>query len=207
MTRYPLFLIVAVTAVLVWSAIGAYEQITWLLEVAPALIGLAILLPTYRRFPLTPLLSTLVALHIVLLAVGGHYTYARVPLGDWLRDWLHFSRNHYDRLGHFAQGVVPAMIARELFIRLGVVAKRGWRNFLIVSVCLAISAAYELFEWLTALVLGQASDSFLGAQGDPWDTQADMFCALAGAILALALLAKWHDAQLRRLIPPTPPAP
>lgn len=201
MTRYPLFLLFAVSAVLVWSAIGAFDQITWLLEVAPAIIGLAIILPTHRRFPLTPLLSTLVALHMVLLAVGGHYTYARVPLGDWIRDWLHLSRNHYDRLGHFAQGFVPAMIARELFIRLGVVGKHGWRNFLIVNTCLAISATYELLEWFTALILGQKSDEFLGTQGDPWDTQSDMFCALVGAVIALALLWKWHDAQLQRLSP------
>ena len=199
MNRYPLFLLIAVIAVIAWSAIGAFDPITWLLETAPALVGLAIILPTHRRFPLTPLLSTLIALHMVLLAVGGHYTYARVPLGDWVRDWLQLSRNHYDRLGHFAQGFVPAMIARELFIRLGVVGRRGWRNFLIVNTCLAISAAYELFEWFTALILGQKSDEFLGTQGDPWDTQADMFCALAGAVVALALLSKWHDSQLQRL--------
>ncbi len=201
MNRYPLFLLIAVIAVIVWSAIGSFDQITWLLETAPALVGLAIILPTHRRFPLTPLLSTLIALHMVLLAVGGHYTYARVPLGDWFRDWLHLSRNHYDRLGHFAQGFVPAMIARELFSRLGVVGKRGWRNFFIINTCLAISATYELFEWLTALIIGQASDEFLGTQGDPWDTQADMFCALVGAVAALALLSKWHDAQLRRISP------
>ena len=199
MRFYRLSLLVAVFVVLVWSAIGAFDQVTWLLEVAPALIGLAIIIPTHRRFPLTPLLSTLVALHMVLLAVGGHYTYARVPLGDWFRDWLHLSRNHYDRLGHFAQGFVPAMIARELFIRLGIVGRHGWRNFLIVTTCLAISATYELFEWFTALILGQKSDEFLGTQGDPWDTQSDMFCALVGAFTALALLSKWHDTQLRRL--------
>lgn len=199
MKLYRLSLLVAVFVVLVWSAIGAFDFITWLLEVSPALIGLAIIFPTHRRFPLTPLLSTLIALHMVLLAVGGHYTYARVPLGDWFRDWLHLSRNHYDRLGHFAQGFVPAMIARELFIRLGIVGKRGWRNFLIINTCLAISAAYELLEWLTALILGQKSDEFLGTQGDTWDTQSDIFCAFVGAVVALALLSKWHDAQLRRL--------
>ena len=164
MRFYRLSLLVAVFVVLVWSAIDAFDQVTWLLEVAPALIGLAIIFPTHRRFPLTPLLSTLIALHMVLLAVGGHYTYARVPLGDWL-------------------------------------SKRGWRNFLIVNTCLAISATYELFEWFTALILGQKSDEFLGTQGDPWDTQSDMFCALVGALTALVLLSKWHDVQLRRISP------
>jgi putative membrane protein len=197
--RYPFVLLTIVGAVLIWSCIDCYDFPTWLLEVAPALLGIVILLTTWNRFPLTPLLTTLIAIHMIILAVGGHYTYARVPAGDWVRDWLGLSRNHYDRLGHFAQGFVPAMIARELFIRLGVVAKHGWRNFLIVSACLAISAVYELLEWCVAVVLGESSDAFLGTQGDVWDTQKDMFLAFVGAICALALLHRWHDRQLRKL--------
>ena len=196
---YKRFLLACVLAVLVWSAIGCHDLLTWALEVAPAIAGLAIILPTWRRFPLTPLLCTLIAIHMIILAVGGHYTYALVPAGNWVKDWLGLSRNHYDRLGHFAQGFVPAMIARELFLRLGVVAKHGWRNFLIVSLCLGISAFYELIEWTVALVLGETSDSFLGTQGDVWDTQTDMFLALLGACLALLFLSKWHDRQLARI--------
>jgi putative membrane protein len=189
--RLPLALLAIVTAVLTWSAIRPFDYPTWILEVAPALVGLVILFATYRRFPLTPMLYVLMAAHMILLAVGGHYTYALVPLGDWFADWLHLSRNHYDRLGHVAQGLVPAMIARELLIRLRVVPSPAWRNYFIVSICLAISAVYEL--------LGEKSDSFLGTQGDPWDTQTDMFLAFVGAVLALACLSRWHDAQLRRL--------
>jgi putative membrane protein len=196
---YPLVLLASVVAVLAWSAIDCFDTATWLLEVAPAVLGLVILLFTWRRFPLTPLLSTLIALHMVILAVGGHYTYALTPAGDWIKDWLHLSRNHYDRLGHFAQGFVPAMIARELFLRLGVVGKHGWRNFLIVCVCMTVSAIYELLEWSVALTIGEKSDSFLGTQGDVWDTQTDMFLALVGACLALLLLSRWHDRQLVRL--------
>ncbi|MGK0190103.1 MAG: putative membrane protein, partial [Verrucomicrobiales bacterium] len=144
----------------------------------------------------TTLLYTLIALHMILLAVGGHYTYALVPAGDWVRDWLELSRNHYDRLGHFAQGFVPAMITRELFLRWNVIARRGWLNFLICSVCLAISAVYELIEWAAALIMGQSSEAFLGTQGDVWDTQADMFICLIGAIAALLILPRWHDRQL-----------
>ena len=186
-------------AVLVWSGIRPLEQLTWLLEVSPAMVGLAVLAFTWRQFPCTPLLYSLMAAHMILLAVGGHYTYAKVPIGAWFAEWLHLSRNHYDRLGHFAQGLVPAMIAREILIRLRVVSSAAWRNVFIVSLCLAISATYELFEWVTALVLGQQSDSFLGTQGDPWDTQTDMFCALVGAVFALVVLTRWHNAQLRRL--------
>jgi putative membrane protein len=200
-TVYRGFLLACVLAVLVWSGIGCHDTLTWLLEVAPAIAGIAIILPTWRRFPLTPLLSTLIAVHMIILAVGGHYTYALVPAGDWVKEWLGLSRNNYDRLGHLAQGFVPAIIARELFLRLGVVAKHGWRNFLIVCVCMAISAVYELIEWSVALVLGETSDAFLGTQGDSWDTQTDMFLALLGACLALLLLSKWHDRQLRKLPP------
>ncbi len=194
--RWPLYLLVPVLAVLVWSGIAPLERLTWLLEVAPALVGLGLMAWTWRRFPLTPLVASLIAIHIIILAIGGHYTYALVPVGNWVRDWLGLTRNHYDRLGHLAQGFVPAMIARELFIRQNVIAKRAWMPFLIVCVCLAISATYELFEWATALILGQASDAFLGTQGDVWDTQTDMFLAGVGAISALVFLPRWHDRQL-----------
>jgi putative membrane protein len=200
--RIPLALLALTVLVLTWSGIRPFDYPTWILEVSPALAGIVVLVATFRRFPFTVLVYTLMAAHAILLAVGGHYTYALVPAGDWVRDWLHLSRNHYDRLGHLAQGFVPAMIARELFIRLRTIPSPAWRNFLIVCVCMAISAIYELFEWATALVLGQASDSFLGTQGDPFDTQADMFMALVGAISALVLLARWHDSQLRKLVRP-----
>jgi putative membrane protein len=198
-SRYPAALLAAVLAVLVWSGIAPHDRFTWLLEVAPTMAGLAILIPTRHRFPMTPLVYTLIAIHMIILCVGGKYTYALVPAGNWLRDAWHLSRNHYDRLGHVAQGFVPAMIARELFIRLKVVRTVSWRTFIIVCVCLAISACYELVEWIVALVSGEASDSFLGTQGDLWDTQTDMALAFAGAILALATLPRWHDRQLERL--------
>lgn len=195
----PLALLTSVSAVLVWSSIAPAERLTWWLEVMPALIGIALLIANYRHFRFTDLAYTLIALHMILLCVGGHYTYARVPLGDWVRDTLHLARNHYDRLGHFAQGFVPAIVAREILCRQKVVASPGWRAFFILSVCLAISAAYELLEWLSAVALGSGADAFLGTQGDPWDTQKDMAMALIGALAALAILAKWHDTQLRKV--------
>ena len=198
-SRSPALLLAAVLVVLVWSGLAPFDRFTWWLEIAPALIGLAVLIPTHRRFALTPLVSTLIALHMAILCVGGKYTYALVPLGEWARDAFHLARNHYDRLGHFAQGFVPAMIARELFIRWKVIPSARWRAFLIVCVCLAISACYELVEWLVAINSGAASDSFLGTQGDVWDTQEDMATALVGAICALALLGRWHDRQLARI--------
>jgi putative membrane protein len=198
-SRLPLALLVVTTLVLIWSGIRPFDYTTWILEVAPVLVGIPLLLITRRRFSFTPLLYTLMAAHACLLAVGGHYTYSLVPAGDWFRDWLHLSRNHYDRLSHIAQGLVPAMIARELIIRLHVVSSPAWRNFFIISICMAISATYEIIEWATALVLGEVSDSFLGTQGDPWDTQMDMFLALVGAVAALTLLGKWHDSQMRCL--------
>jgi putative membrane protein len=189
-------LVIAVVATLVWSAIAPHDWLTWILEVFPALAGLAVLLATWRRFRFTNLAYVLIALHMIILIVGGHYTYALVPLGEWARDTFHLGRNHYDRLGHFAQGFVPAIIASELFIRWNIVAHSRWRAFLVVCVCLAISACYELFECAVAVLSGEASDAFLGTQGDPWDTQTDMALALAGAIVALALLGRWHDRQL-----------
>ena len=197
----PRILLTAVFAVLLWSGYAPYDRFTWWLEVAPALIGLAILIPTHRRFPLTPLAYFLIALHMAILCVGGKYTYALVPLGDWVRDAFHLGRNHYDRLGHFAQGFVPAIIARELLLRKKVVAARGWLPFLIVCICLAISATYELVEWQVAVCTGEASDSFLGTQGDVWDTQKDMATALIGACAALALLSRRHDRELAEIHP------
>ena len=197
-SRSPALLLAAVLAVLVWSGLAPHDRFTWWLEVAPALIGLAILIPTHRRFPLTPLVYALIALHIAILCVGGKYTYALVPLGNWVREAFHLARNHYDRLGHFAQGFVPAMIARELFIRWKVIPSARWRAFLIVCVCLAISACYELVEWLVAISSGEAGDAFLGTQGDVWDTQTDMALALVGAVSALLFFSKWHDRQLGR---------
>jgi putative membrane protein len=196
---FHLFLLAGVLVVLVWSGWRPYDRLTWWLEVFPGLIGLIILSATYNRFRFTTLCYTLIALHICLLCVGGHYTYARVPLFDWLREIFHWHRNHYDRLGHFAQGLVPAMIAREMFIRLRVVAKSGWMPFLVVCVCMAISAIYELIEWAAALVNSQASASFLGTQGDVWDTQEDMFMALIGAICALIFLRPWQNRQLAQM--------
>ena len=185
--------------IFVWSAIRPHDYFTWILEVFPAIIGLALLVATRRRFPLTPLLCILLFLHAVILAVGGHYTYAEVPLGMWVRDALGLARNHYDRLGHFAQGFVPAMLAREILIRRKVVRGRGWLYFIVVSICLAVSAAYELLEWSVSAATGSQGDAFLGTQGDVWDTQKDMAVALIGAITAPLLLGRLHDRQLSRL--------
>ncbi|WP_339630731.1 DUF2238 domain-containing protein [uncultured Sneathiella sp.] len=186
-------------AVLIWSAIEPKGYFIWFLEVVPALIGLAILVLTYKKFPLTPLLYTLILIHCVILMVGGHYTYAEVPLFDTIKPWFGFERNHYDRVGHFAQGFVPAIIAREILIRLKIVNFAGWRNFIIVSICLAFSAFYELIEWAVALISGEEAAAFLATQGDIWDTQSDMALALLGAILALLLLSRPHDRQLARV--------
>lgn len=195
---FHLALLAAVLGVLAWSGVAPYDRLTWWLEVSPALAGLVALAVTWRRFRLTDLALTLVALHMIILCVGGKYTYALVPLGEWVRDAFHLGRNHYDRLGHFAQGFVPAIIAREIILRRGVLARRGWLPFLVVCICGAISASYELIEWLVALTSKEASDSFLGTQGDPWDTQTDMALAFAGAAIALVTLARWHDAQLAK---------
>lgn len=185
--------------VLVWSAIAPHDYFTWILEVFPALIGVAIVLATARRFPLTPLLLTLLVAHAIILMIGGHYTYAEVPFGNWMRDAFGFARNHYDRIGHFAQGFVPAIVAREILIRREVVRRRGWLAFFIVAICLAISATYELLEWSVSALTGAKGDAFLGTQGDVWDTQKDMALALIGSIAALLLLGRVHDRQLRRV--------
>ena len=187
-------------SVLIWSAIDPHDYATWWLEVTPALIGLAILVWTRKSYPLTPLLYILILIHSIILMVGGHYTYAEVPLFDWIRDALHQSRNNYDKLGHFAQGFVPAMIAREILIRENVLKRVGWMNFIIVCICLAISAFYELIEWWVAILTGDSSSAFLGTQGYIWDTQSDMMFALVGAIVALVSLSRLHNLQIRELL-------
>ncbi len=184
--------------VLVWSGIRPHDYFTWALEVAPVVIGAVILIGSYRRFRLTELLYVLIAVHALILMVGGHYTYAEVPLGNWLRDAWGLSRNHYDRLGHVAQGFIPAIIAREVLLRASPLRRGKWLGFIVISICLAFSAFYELIEWATAVATGEAAAAFLGTQGDVWDSQWDMFLALCGAIAALLLLNRWHDRQLRR---------
>ena len=188
-----------VLVALVVSGIHPHDRATWWMEVAPVLIALPILMATYERFPLTGLLYALITVHALVLILGGAYTYARVPLGNWIEDWLALDRNPYDRIGHFMQGVTPALLAREIFIRAGYVRGRRMIPFLCVCVAMAVSAVYELIEWSAALALGQGAEQFLGTQGDPWDTQADMFCALVGAIASLALLSRLQDRQIRAL--------
>jgi len=186
-------------SVLTWSAIAPADRLTWWMEVIPALIGFVILVSTRKRFPLTPLVYVLILVHSVILMVGGHYTYAEVPFGDWLSSLTGDTRNNYDKIGHLAQGFIPVLIAREILIRNKVVAVRGWLTFLLLCIVLAVSAFYELIEWWAALVNGEAADSFLGTQGYVWDTQSDMFWAFCGAVLALLTLSKLHDQQLGKL--------
>jgi putative membrane protein len=186
--------------VLIWSAIHPKDPFTWFLEVAPALIGFLLIVLTYRSFPLTPLLYTLILIHMVILMVGGHYTYAEVPLFDWIKDLLHQSRNNYDKLGHFFQGFEPAILAREILIRKEVVKpSRAWLNFIVLSIVLAFSAFYELVEWWVALATGEGAEAFLGTQGYAWDTQSDMMFALIGGITALLFLSRLHDRELARI--------
>ena len=186
-------------AVLAWSAWKPHDYPTWWLEVLPALLALVILALTRGFFPLTPLVYWLILGHCVVLMVGGHYTYAEVPLGDWVAEWTGGTRNNYDKLGHFAQGFVPAIVAREILLRQRVVARRGWLFFIVVCVCLAISAFYELIEWWVALATGEDAEAFLGTQGYVWDTQSDMGMALVGAVTSVILLSRWHDSLLQKL--------
>lgn len=194
----------ALLALLAWSAFGPADRTTWFLEVAPVLVVLPLMWATRAQHPLTPLLYALVFAHCAVLMLGGAYTYAQVPAGFWAQEALALSRNPYDKLGHFMQGFVPAIAAREVLLRGRHVAGPRMLAFLVVCVVLAVSASYELIEWAAALALGQGADEFLGTQGDPWDTQSDMAMALLGAIAALALLARWHDRQLAALPPPRP---
>lgn len=182
--------------VLVWSGVRPKDYLTWVLEVSPAVIGLVVLVATRRRFPLTTLAYQLILVHAVILMVGGHYTYAEVPLGEWFGP----GRNNYDKLGHFAQGFVPAILAREILVRNHTVNGRGWLAFLVICICLAISACYELIEWAVALLSRQAAESFLGTQGYEWDTQSDMWWAMLGAIAALIALSRVHDRQLGHFV-------
>ncbi len=198
--------------VFLWSGAWPRDRFTWFLEVFPLFIALPVLALTYRRFPLTPLLYTCITLHGMILLVGGHYTYAEVPLFNWIRDTFHLSRNHFDRVGHFAQGFVPALIARELMVRTSTLRQGKWLFVVSLACALSISLIYELFEWLVAAFTGTAADAFLGTQGDPWDTQKDMAMALAGALVALSLFSRLHDRQLKKTTPalssqPFSPAP
>jgi len=188
-----------VLAALLVSGLAPYDRGTWLLEVVPVLLAAPVLWATWRRHPLTTLLYGLVALHMLVLILGGAYTYARVPLGAWLQDALDLGRNPYDKIGHFMQGLVPAMVAREVLLQRGYLSSRRMAAFLAVCVAMAISAVYELIEWAAALALGQGADEFLGTQGDAWDTQSDMLYALIGAGLAVTLLRRWHDRQMAGL--------
>jgi len=203
MNRAVLLWLAVFMAVLLWSGWQPHDYPTWWLEVLPALLALVILAITRKRFPLTNLLYVLILLHSIILMVGGHYTYAEVPLGDWVRELTGGNRNNYDKLGHLAQGFVPAMVARELLLRFDVLAIKAWLGFLVVCICLAISAFYELVEWWVALLSEEAAESFLGTQGYAWDTQSDMLMALLGAIAALLLLARLHDRQLASLAGPS----
>ncbi|WP_265948473.1 DUF2238 domain-containing protein [Dechloromonas sp. A34] len=188
-----------IVAALIVSGLAPFDRLTWLMEVAPVLIALPLLVATRRSYPLTTLLTVLIAAHALVLIGGGAYTYARVPFGFWLQDLLGTARNPYDKIGHFMQGFVPALAAREILIRGAHVNGRRMTAFLCVCIALAISAVYEMIEWAAALWMGQGADEFLGTQGDVWDTQSDMFMALLGAGLAISLLATWHDRQLARL--------
>ncbi len=195
--REGLLLVGIVVVALVWSAIGAKSIGTWALEVVWVFIGAPLVLVFRRRFPLSRLVCWLLVFHAVVLCYGGHYTYVETPLGDWFRDRFDLSRNHYDRFAHFVQGFVPAMLVRELLLRLTPLRRGGWTFTLTAAVCLAISACFEFVEWASAVILGAGADAFLATQGDVWDTQWDMFLALCGALLAQLLLGRVHDRQLR----------
>lgn len=192
------FLLISVLLVLVWSGVAPHDRFTWFMEVAPVLIGLPIVALTARRFPLTPLAYTLLAVHACILMLGGKYTYAEVPLGHWVSQLMGWTRNNYDRLGHLAQGFVPAIVGREILLRTSPLRPGKWLTFILIAICLGISASYELIEWGTALATGSAADAFLGTQGDPWDTQEDMAMAGVGAVLALLTLRRVQDRQLER---------
>jgi putative membrane protein len=197
--RYPLILLAITVVLLAISAYKPYEMATWWLEVMPVIVAIPILLAAYKRFPLTPLVYTLIFVHACILILGGHYTYARVPLGFWVQDVFGFARNHYDRLGHLAQGFIPAIIAREILLRRTPLKPGGWLFFIVCCVCLAISAVYEFIEWWAALIGGEGATEFLGTQGDVWDTQWDMLMALIGAIVAQVTLSRVHAKQLALL--------
>jgi len=189
----------ALLLIMALSAIHPYDRTTWFMEVAPIFIALPVMIATFRRFPLTTLLYVLIFIHALVLIAGGHYTYARVPLGFWIEHAFSLSRNPYDKIGHFMQGFVPFLVTREILLRGGYLTSRRMAAFLSVCVAMAISAWYELIEWWSALALGQGADEFLGTQGDPWDTQSDMFFAFIGAITALVIMSRLHDRMMDRL--------
>lgn len=196
--RLPLIggLISTLTVVFVWSAIAPLDRFTWFLEVLPVILGVIILAATFKRFPLTRLAYICIWLHAIILCVGGHYTYEQVPLGEWFQEWLDLSRNHYDRLGHVAQGFFPAIVAREIMIRKSPLKPGGWLFFLVTCYCLAFSAFFEMIEWWVALASGSGADAYLATQGDVWDTQWDMFLCLLGSMVSLILLSRLHNRQL-----------
>lgn len=200
MRRLPPVLLMIGTALLVLSGIAPTDRFTWWLEVAPALVAAPVLVATYRRFAFTDFVYVLILVHAAILMLGGHYTYAEVPLGFWMRDVFHLARNDYDRIGHFAQGFVPALVVREVVVRRGIIRGAGWTFFFVVSVCGAVTALYEIVEWLTSVSAGGGATAFLGTQGDPWDTQEDMATCFVGALAALLVFGRMHDAAMRRLI-------
>nr|WP_321221443.1 DUF2238 domain-containing protein [uncultured Psychroserpens sp.] len=183
----------------IWSAIHPYEYFTWLLEVSPAIIGVLVLMVTFKKFRFTNFVYVLIFFHCAILIIGGHYTYAEVPLFDWIQETFNQTRNNYDKVGHFAQGFVPAMITRELLIRKNVINSNSWLNFIVVCIAMAISVTYEFIEWAVSLSTGEGGDSFLGTQGYIWDTQSDMLYATVGAILALIFFGKYHTRQIEKL--------
>ena len=216
MDRRLIWFLTLLAPVLAWSWINPHDRFTWWLESVPVVVGVPVIFAFQKRFPLSALLLVLLWLHCVVLVVGGHYTYAMVPLGEWAKAWFGWTRNNYDKLGHFAQGFVPAILTRELLIRTsplkfrtngpfdgaqgnGSAGPSRWLGFLVVCVCLAFSALYELIEWFTAVTTGEAAEAFLGTQGDPWDTQTDMLMALVGAVVAVLFVSRWHDRSMARL--------
>ena len=197
---YPILFSVCTLAILIISFVFTFDRMTWVLEVFPILLGFPILFFTYKRFPFTRLIYSLLLIHFIILAVGGIYTYAEVPLGYWMQDWFGFSRNNYDKIGHFAQGFVPALLIRELLLRTSPLKQGKWLNVIVVSICLAISAFYELIEWWVSALQGASAEDFLGTQGYVWDAQSDMLFAFIGAIAALAIFSKYHNKFLRHTL-------
>lgn len=197
--KYKIFLLLCFSISMIISSIKPHDYFTWFLEIFPAIIGLVIILFSNKKFPLTNFTLTCLLIHAIILMIGGHYTYAEVPLFNWIKDVLHQNRNNYDKIGHFAQGFFPALLIREVLLRKNVIQLRPWRNVLIVSMCMAISTSYEFIEWGVALISGEDADAFLGTQGYVWDTQSDMFYATCGAILALILFSKLQNKKINLL--------
>ena len=197
--RYHILLLLTLIPVFLWSLIKCFDLYTWALEAAPVIIGCVILISVYRKFRLTNLVYILIWLHAVILLIGAHYTYARMPLFNWIADVFDLSRNHYDRLGHFIQGFIPAILAREILLRTSPLKQGKWLFVIVISICLAISAAYELLEWTVAVIAKTAAEAFLGTQGDNWDTQKDMALCLLGAVTSLITLSKFHNKDLKNI--------